>query len=422
MIILFAAAAGFGVVLLNRLGDLALQMFFHLAATPWWLTLLWMPAITLTSLWLTRRFAPGAAGSGIPQVRSAMNHTLSETERSAFVSFRMSIAKWLLTSAGLLGGLSLGREGPSVQLAAGVMYSARRLLGPITPVDRSGLLVAGGAAGIAAAFNAPLAGVMFAIEELSRTPEQRPSGLIITAIVISGLLGVALQGDASYFGVIHAREISVSLLLPALLATFIAGLAGGLFSRLVVISASHAGRSPVLNWRHRHPFLFAAVCSLAVAVIGIVTHGATYGSGYQLTRNLLEGKVAGSGATTFFKFFATWLTTLCMIPGGLFAPALSIGASLGYDVSQWLEIPLTAPLIALGMTGFLAATTQAPMTAFIVVMEMVDGHNMVFSLMASALAATALSKLISPPLYPALSRTQLRAVRNRRLAREGAST
>ncbi len=242
VLITFAAVAGFGVVLLNRLGDWALGIFFHVSAVTWWLPLIWMPIITLISLVLTRRLAPGAAGSGIPQVMSAMNPHLDDEERSGFVSLRMSVAKLMLTSLGLLAGLSLGREGPSVQVAAGIMHSARRVLGNAALADRTGLLVAGGAAGIAAAFNAPLAGVMFAIEELSRTPEQRRSGLIISAIVFSGLLAVALQGDASYFGVIHAREIGMSLLLPATVVTVAAGLAGGLFSRLVVISAGQVGQ------------------------------------------------------------------------------------------------------------------------------------------------------------------------------------
>ncbi len=414
VLISFAAGAGLAVVLLNRLGDWALAVFFRVSALAWWLPMVWMPVMTLLSLSLTRRFAPGAAGSGIPQLMSAMNPHLDDRERSGFVSLRMSVAKLILTSLGLLAGLSLGREGPSVQVAAGIMHSARHALGKAQIADRTGLLVAGGAAGIAAAFNAPLAGVMFAIEELSRTPEQRRSGLIISAIVFSGLLAVALQGDANYFGVIHAREIGLSLLLPAAVVTVAAGLAGGLFSRLVVMSTVQGGRSNVLKWRARHPYLFAAACAAAVAVIGIVTHGATFGSGYQLTRGLLDGTASEAGSATLFKFMATWLTTLCMVPGGLFAPALGIGASLGNDVGQWFGIPIAAPVIALGMTGFLAATTQAPMTSFIVVMEMVDGHNMVFSLMACALAANILSKLLSPPLYIALSRAQLRGVRSRR--------
>src|SRR5207244_5899344 len=124
----------------------------------------------------SRRYAPGADGSGISQVMATLDPALPPAGTGLFVSLRISLVKALLTSWGLLGGLSLGREGPSVQVAAGVMLAARRWLPERSAVTAHGLLVAGGAAGIAAAFNTPLAGVMFAIEELSRTPEQRSSG------------------------------------------------------------------------------------------------------------------------------------------------------------------------------------------------------------------------------------------------------
>ena len=411
LLMIFAAATGCAVVALNQLGEYALACFYRASALAWWVPFVWMPAITLFCLWLTRRFAPGAAGSGIPQVMSALNPKLDDAQRARFVSVRLSVAKLLLTSLGLLAGLSLGREGPSVQVAAGVLYGARRFLGTLGTADRRGLLVAGGAAGVAAAFNAPLAGVMFAIEELSRAPEHRSSGLVIAAIVFSGFLAISLQGNHSYFGVIHAHEIDLSLLLPALLVTLACGLAGGIFSRLVVLAADHAGRSRALRLRARHPYLFTLGCSLVIALIGCLSQGATYGSGYALTKSLLAGSSEGS-SITFLKYVATWLTTLCMVPGGLFAPALTIGASLGNDMGHGLGVASVVPLIAIGMTGFLTATTQAPMTAFVIVMEMVEGHDMVFTLMICALTANLLSRMLSPPLYAALSRSQLRALRS----------
>src|SRR5207244_225326 len=116
------------------------------------------------------------------------------------VSLRLTVAKIGLAVAGLAAGLSIGREGPSVQVAAGVMQHARRWLSPASTIDARALLVAGGAAGIAAAFNAPLAGVVFAIEELYGRLETRASGLIITGIVLAGLVAVSVFGNLSYFG------------------------------------------------------------------------------------------------------------------------------------------------------------------------------------------------------------------------------
>jgi H+/Cl- antiporter ClcA len=114
----------------------------------------------------------------------------------------------------------------------------------------------------------------------------------------------------------------------------------------------------------------------------------------------------------FLKLIATWLTVWSGVPAGIFAPSLAIGAALGNHVAALTAYPYAPALIALGMVGFLAAATQAPLTAFIIVMEMVDGHGMVLSLMACAAVASSVSRVLSPPLYGALADLQLRRLPN----------
>jgi H+/Cl- antiporter ClcA len=229
VVVVLAGVAGLTVVGFTWLSERAFGLFSELRALAWWSPLLWTPLCTAAIVWLTRRYVPGAAGSGIPQVMAALDPALAPAHRGLFVSLRLSLAKIGLTAAGLLAGLSLGREGPSVQIAAGVMLQAKRWLPRRSAVTVHGLLVAGGAAGIAAAFNAPLAGVMFAIEELARAPEQRNSGLIITAIVLGGVVAVSVHGNATYFGVVHADAIGLWLLLPGFVVALCTGLVGGLF-------------------------------------------------------------------------------------------------------------------------------------------------------------------------------------------------
>jgi H+/Cl- antiporter ClcA len=413
IVVVLAAAAGLTVVGFTWLAEAAYERFVALRAAAWWSPLLWTPACTALVVWATRRYAPGAGGSGIPQVMATLDARVGERERGLFVSLRLSLAKIVLTAGGLLGGLSLGREGPSVQIAAGVMLQARRLIPAGSAVGVHGLLVAGGAAGIAAAFNTPLGGVMFAIEELARAPEQRSSGLIIAGIVLAGLVAVSAHGDGAYFGVIHVPAAGLALLLPGLLVAVLSGVAGGLFSRLMIASLSGRGPARVSRWRARRPVAFAAACGLGVALIGTVTDGAAFGSGYVSTRHMVEGSGVMPFAYAPFKFLATWLTTWSGVPAGIFAPSLAIGAAFGNDVALLLYGLQVPALIALGMVGFLAAATQAPLTAFIIVMEMVDGHAMVLSLMACALIACAVARLISPPLYPTLARLQLGRVEAR---------
>lgn len=412
VVLTFGTLSGLTVVAFTWLTEQAFELFQHARAGAAWLPLLWTPLCTAAVVWTTRRWAPGAAGSGIPQVMAALHPGVEPGWRGLYVSVRLTLAKMLLTAAGLLGGLSQGREGPSVQIGAGVMHAARRFLPRRSAVSEQGLLIAGGAAGIAAAFNTPLGGIMFAIEELSRRPEQRSNGLIMAAIVLAGLMGVSVYGNSTYFGVIRVQPVSWALLGPGLLVALGCGLLGGLFARLLARSLSGLSNDRFTRWRQRYPVRFAAGCGLAVAVIGLASGGATFGSGYSHTRELLEGGNSSQigeigGLYLLLKFVATWITAWSGAPGGIFAPALAIGAALGADVAQ-LSAQFDAPtLIALGMAGFLAAVTQAPMTAFIIVMEMVDGYQLVLSLMACAMIASGISRLVSRPLYASLTDLQL---------------
>lgn len=394
---LAAVIAGLTVVGFAWIAERALGLFFTGSASCWWGPLIWTPVCTALIVWCTRRFAPGASGSGIPQVMAALDPAVAPEQVGRLVSLRLSIAKIFLTSWGALAGLSLGREGPSVQIAAGILLFARRFMPARSAISAHSLLVAGGAAGIAAAFNTPLAGVMFAIEELARGPEQRSSGLIIAAIVIAGVIAVAVNGNGTYFGIIHGVAIDLSLLLPGLLVALVAGATGGLFSRLVLACLGGQGRDPFSRLRTSHPILFAATCGLAVAIIGIVSGGATFGSGYQSTRSMVDGVAGLPAIYALLKFLATWLTTWSGVPAGIFAPSLAIGAAIGNDIAMLTAHSQVPALIALGMVGFLAAVTQAPLTSFIIVMEMVDGHAMVLSLMTCALIATVIARVVSPP-------------------------
>jgi H+/Cl- antiporter ClcA len=403
----YAVLTGLVVVAFTLLSEAASHAHAQLrTATDWtpYAALVWTPVLTVALLWTTRRYAPGALGSGIPQVVRALDDELPESQRGALVSLRLSLQKIGLVSGGLLAGLSIGREGPTVQVGAGVMAHARRWLSPQSGIDGHDLMVAGAAAGIAAAFNTPLGGIIFALEQLSRRRSMSHSALMIVSIVIAGLVAVSVFGNLSYFGQLRVPSLSWSLLGPGLLVALAAGLAGGLFTRLVV--ASVRGTPDVFSrWRQRHPLRFAAGCGLAVAVIGLVTAGTTAGAGYEPTRALLEGQADLPGVYTLLKFCATWLSAWTGVPAGVFAPSLAIGAGIGNDVALLTGVTreMAIPLIALGMVGFLAATTQGPITAFIIVMEMVAGQAMVLSLMACALLSSGVARLISRPMYVELA-------------------
>jgi H+/Cl- antiporter ClcA len=404
----FAILSGLTVVAFTWLTEHALGFFFTVQTKHWWAPLLWTPIATGAIVWTTLRYFPGAGGSGIPQVMAAQDDAVHRSQRHLFISLKLSLAKMFLAAWGLLAGLSLGREGPSVQIAAGVMHSVRHWLPKRSQISDHSLLVAGGAAGIAAAFNTPLGGVMFAIEELTRKPEHRNHGLTVAAIVLAGLMGVSAWGNASYFGIIHIDKFGWQVLLPGLLVALSCGLLGGLFSRLLVVSLAGTSRDWFSSLRRRRPVVFATACGLVIAIIGVVTFGSTFGSGYAHTRAAVQSTGDTTALYVALKFVTTWLTTWAGVPGGIFAPSLAIGGALGGDLAQLTGYANPPTLIALGMAAFLAAVTQAPLTSFIIVMEMVDGHALVLSLMTSALLASGVSRLISTPLYTALADLQLK--------------
>lgn len=409
----YAVMAGLFVVAFTYMSEGAFELFKHLHELAPWAPLIWTPALTAFIVWCTRRYFPGASGSGIPQVMAALDPEVSPRARRHFVSMKLTLGKMVLGSLSLLAGLSAGREGPSVQVAAGVMNGARRWLRPGSGMSDHALLVAGGAAGIAAAFNAPLAGVVFAIEELSKRMESRNNSVIISAIVVAGLVSISFFGNLTYFGSIAVPRLSWSVFFPGLMVVILCGVMGGLFARL--LAASIEGLPDrVSAFRKSKPVRFAAFAGLAIAVIGVVSGGATFGAGAEEVRRMLAGESDVSRLYVLLKLVATWITTWSGVPGGIFAPSLSIGAGVGHDVAQIFvgtnNSALAPSLIALGMAGFLAATTQAPLTSFIIVMEMINGRSMVLSLMAAAMLASLISRLICRPLYHTLSTLMIQAV------------
>lgn len=403
VVLVYAALTGLCVVAFAFLTHWAFDAFTWLYRRWPWLLWLWTPLVTVAVAWVTRRWFPTLAGSGIPQVMVALESDLSMPQRTRFVALRLSIAKILLASAGLLGGLSIGREGPSVQVAAGIMLHARRWLRKGSEMDVHALLVAGGAAGLAAAFNAPLAGVVFALEELGHKLPPRNSGLIIAAIVTAGVVGISFFGNDSFLGHLYVTTMHWGMLWPGICVTVICGVLGGLFARVMVASITGVA-SPLNQLRKRYPLQFAAALGLLLAGMGLATGGATFGGGAESVRAMLEGKADFSPVFVPLKLISTWVTSWAGVPGGVFAPSLSVGAGVGQDVAGWFHDPaLRAPLIALGMAAFLAAVTQTPLTAFIIVMEMVDGGAMVLSLMTAAMLSSLIARLIAKPLYASLA-------------------
>lgn len=413
---LAAITAGFIVVMFAKATEYAIDYFFVWQQAFWWLPLLITPIGGLAIVWVTNRWFPGAGGSGIPQTIAALHEDGTRGAKSTLISFKLALGKVFLGVSTLAVGFSAGREGPSVQVAASIMHTFRRFLPADFAVNANHLILAGGAAGISAAFNTPLAGIIFAIEELGRRFEQRTNGVILTAIILSGLVSISLQGNYTYFGKLSVGVIDKNIIIPVLICGFVCGIFGGIFSRTLIESTDTIKNTKMGLFRQFHPLWWAAFCGLLVALLGLISNGAAHGSGYTFTREMLNGNISETWQYAPIKYLATIFTYLSGVPGGIFAPSLSIGAGIGNDLLPLLEHYQTATAISvLCMAGFLSAVTQAPLTSFIIVMEMIDGHEMVISLMAIAFIASLVSRLFCPPLYATLAEKQLANIASMKL-------
>lgn len=366
---------------------------------PYW-PLFVTPIGFMIIIYLLKNYFSGAEGSGIPQVMAAL-HLKSEARRRKLVSLKIALGKFLLTAFGFLAGASIGREGPTIQLSASLMQFLGKLDRFNKEDTEKGLLLAGGAAGIAAAFNAPLAGIVFAIEELAGSYDKGVSGTIIATVVLCGFVSLEIMGNYAYFGASSAT-IPLSGWWVIILVAVICGLMGGIFARLLL-----AGSKALFKITSKHPIIVAGVIGFAVAVLGVLTHGLIFGSGQHEAIMLLND--THHDIPIYYglaKLIATLLSYLSGIPGGIFAPSLSVGAGLGDMLTHIFPSEYASAIVLLGTVAYFSGVVQSPITCFIIVSEMTKSatSGMLLPIMMSALIGTAVSRVVCPePIYHTLA-------------------
>lgn len=393
---------GLAAIFFSEAANAAYALFRYLLAFSPYVPLLLTPVVFALLAWLTRGVMRPTRGSGIPQVIAAMGVD-DAAFRKRLLSLPVAAGKMILTLLALVGGASVGREGPTVHVGAGIMYWLGRRFGFSDPTQISRFVLAGGGAGIAAAFNTPLAGVVFAIEELAGTFEHRFSGIILTAVIFAGVVSLGILGDYSYFGIVDTDLPLGPAWLAVVACAVCGGIGGGLFSRLILLSdRGPLGRLAAL--RKRAPVSFAFACGLLLAIIGVATGSVVYGTGYEQAQGLLD--TSHSAATSFgvAKLAANILSQWAGLPGGIFSPALAVGAGMGHTLSVILTSAPAAAVVLLGMAAFLAGVTQTPITAAVISLELTNNHSMVISIMAVCLLSRAISSLVCPtPVYRAFA-------------------
>lgn len=402
---LIAIIFGLGVVDASR-------VFGKITAERPWLVFTLCPVGFAVIVFLTRKVFPGAQGSGIPQAMAALKmHDVADVD--SVLSLRIAVGKFLLTLLGFLVGASIGKEGPTVQIGCAAMNICGRIGLQRTPALQRLLILAGGAAGITCAFNAPIAGIVFAFEEMARSFDEEQSRSIILAAFASGVTLLIVLGYEPYFGVSRAGLPLSWMWLLVPLCAVIGGLAGGLFAQIL---ATPARFMPGLVNRLalRSPVGFAAFCGLLLAIIGFLSHGQVFGASYDEAREALMRGVWLPPAFAPLKYLATLVSYLSGIPGGIFAPSLAVGVGVGTEFAHIVPGLPVAAFAMIGMAGYFSGVVQAPLTATAIVIEMTSNPAMTVPVGVAAILGTLASRLIcKEPVYAAMSHQFLLVVEHK---------
>ncbi|MBB3229024.1 H+/Cl- antiporter ClcA [Luteibacter sp. Sphag1AF] len=397
-----AVAVGLAAVLFARAADYAFSIFHGVVEHNRFWPLLITPATFALLCWLTQGALKATRGSGIPQAIAALKIE-DDGFRSRLLSLRVAVGKMALTLAALLGGASVGREGPTVHVGAGILFSLGRRFGFSDATSAGRFILAGSAAGLAAAFNTPLAGVVFAIEEMSGTFEHRMSGTLLTAVIVAGVVSLGIMGNYAYFGDISASLPLGRAWIAVLLTGVLGGALGGLFARAIIPDA-RGFRGFIGRVRARQPVLFAAACGLALVFLSLLSQQGLYGTGYAQAQDILQGHPDTGPAFGLLKFLGNIASSWAGIPGGIFSPALAVGAGLGENVASLLPGSDAPAIVLLGMAAYLTGVTQAPLTATVISLELTANRQMALPIMAACLLARAVSSLVCRvPVYKALA-------------------
>ena len=361
-----------------------------------WLLFIITPSCFLIAWWLVVYFEKYAGGSGIPQVMAAIElaNPRDNIKTRKLLSIRVIIIKMISSFFMILGGGVIGREGPTIQIAGSVFRKVNQFLPEWWPkISKRNMIMTGAAAGLAAAFNTPLGGIVFAIEELTKTHISYFRTALFTAVIIAGLTAQALFGPYLYLGYPTVNGLSVYIFLGVIVVAMLSGIGGSVTGRVLVV---------IINWKGRlkmkkQQVVFVLLCGLMVAGLGFLSNIELIGSGKKvMTEILFTSNKYLPWYSPLIRMTGSIFSFSSGAAGGIFAPALSSGACMGSVLSGWMNLTdsNTNLLILSGMVGFLTGITRTPFTSSIIVLEMTDRHNLIFYLMLAGMIAGMVSLLI----------------------------
>lgn len=361
-----------------------------------WLLFFITPVCFVVGWWLVKTFAPYSRGSGIPQVMASIElATPRYNDRvGKLLGLRIILIKVLSSLCMVFGGAVIGREGPTIQIAGSVFRTINQWLPKWWPkISKKNMIMTGAAAGLAAAFNTPLGGIVFAVEELTKTHINYFKTAIFSAVIISGLTAQGLLGPYLYLGYPAVNNLSPYIFLAVILVALLTGLCGSAMGKIILL---------IIKWKSAFKtkprnIAYIILCGLLIAVLAVFVDKTALGSGKELmAATLFTSHKYVAWYVPLLRITGSILSFTIGAAGGIFAPSLSAGASIGSVLSGWMHLSdsNTNLLILSGMVGFLTGITRTPFTSAIIVLEMTDRHNLIFYLMLAGMLASLIAVLI----------------------------
>lgn len=362
-----------------------------------WIIFIIAPACFFIAWALVNKYAPYARGSGIPQVTAAIE--LAKPGKvyllDKLLGLRVLMIKILSSLIMVFGGGAIGREGPTIQISASIFKVVNGWLPAWYPkISRQNMLVTGAAAGLAAAFNTPLGGIVFAIEELTKTHFNFFKSALLTGVIIAGLTALYFLGPYLYLGYPEINGSYRLLIFPVMMVAAISSLGGTLMGTIIL---------KILKWKSgfKHSYyhiLFVLTAGLITATIAYFLDTGVLGSGKELmVKALFTPEKHLPAYMPALRFAGPLMSFSTGASGGIFAPSLSLGSSVGSVGASLFHLTASNAniLILCGMAASLTGITRSPFTASILVLEMTNSHYIIFYIMFSALLANVLAKNIS---------------------------
>jgi H+/Cl- antiporter ClcA len=361
------------------------------------LSFIFIPCFFLLSWGLVRKFAPTARGSGIPQLMASIELASpgNDARVDKLLSLKIAFIKIISSLSLLLGHGAIGREGPTLQISASIFRFINRILPDFwPPVSKRIMLVTGGASGLAAAFNTPLGGIVFVVEELTKTHLTHFRTAVFASVIIAGMTAQAMLGPYLYLGYPKITPVGFSFVGVILLTGTVSGMMGAYLAKLLLILS---------DWKNRHfsqlyqQIIFVLVLGLLFASLLFLTGADSGGSGKSLMNRLLFDQHKQVHWYEFpGRFLGPIISYLSGGAGGVFATSLSAGAALGALIAETLQLnQANYNLVMLvSMVGYLTGVTRSPFTSAILVLEMTDRHSAIFYLLLGAIAASLISHYV----------------------------